>query len=474
MSRFRILLIVVLIAAFAGGGWWLAQTMTPHTHQLVKQTTPEGEVYYTCPMHPHVRQPEPGNCPICGMKLLKKEASGGAVSTAGREVLYWYDPMQPEQHFDAPGKSAFMDMELVPKYADEEGGNTVNIDPRMVQNLGIRTARVERGTFLRRVDTVGAVEVDERRIVAVESRAAGWVERLNLRAVGDPVRRGQIVAGVYAPELYAAQEELALAANAGDPVLVSASRRRLAFLGLPEAQIEAVLKTRQAQRHGLVLAPSDGVVTELNVREGSQIIPGTALLRIADLARVWIIVEIPEAQSAWVAEGVDAEVRIAAQPDKAFSGSVEYIYPRLDVQTRTLRARIALDNPDLVFKPGMYAGVTLFGGPRAGTLLVPTEAVIRTGERSVVILAEGEGRFRPATVKVGDDREGQTEILSGLEEGEDIVVSGQFLIDSEANLRGALARMQGDPPAGRMRQLGVDGPPVYGGHESQPASGDVP
>ena len=470
MSRFPILLVVVLIAAAAGGGFWLAQTPAPHEHQFVKRTTPEGQVYYTCPMHPQVRQPEPGNCPICGMKLLKKE--DGAAPTSAGKVLYWYDPMRPDQHFDAPGKSPAMDMELVPKYADEAGSSTVNIDPRMVQNLGIRTAKVERGTFPQRVDTVGAVELDERGIVAVESRAAGWVEKLNVRAVGDPVRRGQAVAGVYAPDLYAAQEELVLAAKSGDPALVSASRRRLGLLGLPEGQIEKVFKTEQAQRHAAVLAPSDGVVTELNVREGSQVMPGTPLLRIADLSQVWISVEIPEAQGDWIAPGGAAEVRLKALPGKIFAGSVDYIYPRLDMQTRTVRARLVLDNPGRTLKPGMYADVTLFGGPRADTLLVPTEAVIRTGERSVVILAEGAGRFRPASVQVGDDRAGQTEILSGLQEGESIVVSGQFLIDSEANLRGALARMGGDPPAGRMRQLGAEGaPPVYGGHESHQDAG---
>lgn len=473
MNHLRALSVLVLVAAFAGGAWWLAQMPAPPTHSLVKQTSPEGDVYYTCPMHPQVRQPEPGNCPICGMKLLRKEEGAETVSTSERKVLYWYDPMKPEQHFEAPGKSPFMDMELVPKYADTSARGAVEVTPRMVQNLGIRTARVERGTFSRRVAAVGAVEVDERRIVAVESRATGWLERLDLRAVGDPVQRGQVVAGVYAPELYAAQEELVLAANAGDAALVSAARRRLAFLGLPETQVDAVFNTRQAQRLGLVIAPIQGVVIELNVREGSQVMPGTPLLRIADLSRVWISVEIPEVQGAWVAEGGNAEVRIGAQPGKVFNGSVEYVYPTLEQQTRTVRARIALDNPDTVFKPGMYADVTLVGNARPGTLWVPTEAVIRTGERSVVILAEGAGRFHPAAVSVGDDHGSQTEILSGLEEGESVVISGQFLIDSEANLRGAMARMLGDPPAGRMRQLGNEGaPPVYGGHESQQNPGD--
>ncbi len=476
MIRFRIPLIAVLIAVFAGGGgWWLARTSLLHTHQLVQQITSQGNVYYTCPMHPQVRQPESGNCPICGMKLLQKSDGGAAVATDERKVLYWYDPMRPDQHFDTPGKSPFMDMELVPKYANQADGNGVDMDPRMVQRLGIRTAMAGRSTFVRRVEAVGAVEVDERRIFAIESRATGWVERLNLRAVGDSVRRGQVVAGVYAPEIYAAQEELVLAAKSGDAALASAAQRRLALLGLTEAQIERVFQSQQAERVTPVRAHSDGVVLELNVREGSQVTPGMPLMRIADLSRVWISVEIPEAQGAWIVEAGNAEVRLTARPGKVFAGKVDYIYPRLEVHTRTVRARIVLDNPDLMFKPGMYADVTLYGSPRDGVLVVPTEAVIRTGERSVIILADGQGRFRPATVTVGDDREGQTEILSGLDEGESVVVSGQFLIDSEANLRGALTRMQGEPPAGRMRQLGGEGAPaVYGGHEGSRDPRDAP
>ena len=386
---------------------------------------------------------------VGSMYFVKKREGAltkGTSSTGEDKVLYWYDPMKPEAHFDKPGKSPFMDMQLVPKRASEGGDaeGIVEIDPRMVQNLGIRTAKVERGTFSQRVDAVGSVDVDERRVVAIESRASGWVEDLQVRAIGEPVKKGQRIAGVYSPDLFAAQQELALAARSKDAELISATRQRVMLLGISPAQIESVLRSGKPERQVAVIAPTDGVVTELNVRQGQQVMPGTPLMRVADLSQIWVTVEIPELQGGWIAQGRSAQARLSAIPGKVFEGKVEYVYPSLETQTRTLHARISIANPDGALKPGMFADVALFGGPRDKTLLVPTEAVIRTGERDVVILAEGDGKFRPAVVKVGDDRQGQTEILEGLNEGETIVVSGQFLIDSEANLRGALARMRGD------------------------------
>lgn len=404
MTPARILVAAALAAALIGAAAWYARSRAPHdTHAVA--------------VPPSAEQSE-------------------------RRVLYWYDPMKPEVHFDQPGKSPFMDMALVPKYAASAGAGAdgVQIDPRMVQNLGIRTTQVVRGGVSGSVSAVGSVEVDERRIVALEARAPGWVEALLVRAVGDPVQRGQRVAGVYSPELFAAQQELALAARAGDADLLAAARQRLTLLGLSGTQIEQVVRTGKAQRQVAVIAPDSGVVTELNVRQGQQVTPGTPLMRVADLSRVWIGVEIPEAQAAGIGKGQTAQARLSALPGKVFEGKVEYVYPQLALQTRTLRARLSFDNPDLALKPGMFADVRLSGGAREGALQVPTEAVIRTGERSVVILAEGGGRFRPAHVKVGDDREGITEILDGLEEGEAIVVSGQFLIDSEAQLRSVLGR----------------------------------
>jgi membrane fusion protein, copper/silver efflux system len=250
-QRSRIALIVAVVALFGAGGIWLAMSMTPHRHERVKVTDEQGKVYYTCPMHPQVKQDQPGSCPICGMQLVKAEKEGAGTS------------------------------------GDEGAG--VRIDPGVVQNLGIRTARVKRGTFFQRVDAVGNVEVDERRIVVIESRATGWVEALWVRSVGEQVALGQRLAGVYSADLFAAQQELVLAARSGDQSLISASRQRLSLLGLSAAQIDAVVRNRKAQRQAILAAPANGVVTELNVREGQQVTPGTPLLRLADLSRVWVI-----------------------------------------------------------------------------------------------------------------------------------------------------------------------------------------
>jgi len=380
-------------------------------------------------------------------------------ANADREVLYWYDPMRPDVHFDKPGKSPFMDMQLVPKYANPAGGSErqqsglIEIDPRMAQNLGMRTAPVTRGAVALTLNTVGSVTVDETRIFAIESRAAGWVERLHVRAEGQPVARGQSVASIYSPELYAAQSELALAAKSGDQALIAATRQRLALLGVSASQIEQVIRRGEAVRQVAVIAPSDGVITELNVREGQQVAPAMPLMRIADLSRVWITIELPEDQAGLLQAGQKVTARLRAIAGKTFSGAVEYVYPRLEASTRTVSARIAFDNPKGELKPGMYADVSLEQASQdddqEDALLVPSEAVIRTGTRTVVIVEEAAGRFRPAAVELGPESQGRTVVLAGLQEGERVVVSGQFLIDSEASLRGAFDRL-GSAPAGEQ------------------------
>ena len=456
MTRNRLLIVIAVLLAFAAGSWLAYRTSTTHEHTLVATTTPEGEVYWTCPMHPQVRLDAPGTCPICGMKLVARpvrDAQSASAkdkpSSTDRRVLYWYDPMKPEVHFDKPGKSPFMDMQLVPRYADDSASaKTIEIDPRMVQNLGVRTAPVIRSSLTASAEAVGSVTVDETRIFAIESRTAGWVERLDIRAVGEPVRRGQTVAGVYSPDLYAAQAELVLAAKSGDRPLTDAARRRLALLGVSSAQVDEVLRRGEPMRQVSIASSADGIVIELNVRQGQQVAPAVPLMRVADLSRVWITVELPESQAGSLQAGQKATARLRALPGKEFSGEVQYVYPRLESATRTASARIAFDNPQGELKPGMYAEVMLAAradkGPETAALLVPSEAVIRTGTRTVVIVAEANNRFRPASVEIGSESQGQTVILAGLEEGERVIVSGQFLIDSEASLRGALERLSGD------------------------------
>ena len=444
MKTKTIVALSVIAVAAAGGGWWLAQPDAPHKHKLEKRVDEAGKTYYTCAMHPQVKQGEPGSCPICGMKLVQRqEAAMGDMSDKGgmamaggdKQPLYWYDPMVPDQHFDKPGKSPFMDMQLVPKYADATssgaGGTVVQIDPRMAQNLGMRVAEVKAGTFWQRIEAVGSVALDERRIVVVESRGAGWIEKLDVRAEGDVVKKGQRLAALYSPELFAARQELKLAQQSGDAALIQASQQRLRLLGGGAGD---------GSQSG-VFAPASGFVVELMAREGAQLAPGMPLMKLADLSQVWLNVEIPESQAGWIAEGKSAEARLKSLPGKVFEGTVDYLYPQLNSGTRTLRARLVFANADGALRPGMFADVTLFGGGQKDVLLVPSEAVIRTGERTVVMVAEAAGRYRPAHVEAGPERQGETVILSGLETGQSVVVSGQFLIDSEASLLGAYQRM---------------------------------
>jgi membrane fusion protein, copper/silver efflux system len=396
----RILMTLLVLVLAAAGGWWWAAGQHEHSPQM--QTAADGTVWWTCTMHPEVRMDAPGNCPICGMQLVQRRADAALAAAE----------------------------------------TSVHVAPQMQQNLGVRTALVERATFWQRVDAPGRAEVDARRIRTIESRAAGWIEDQRVHAAGERVRAGQIIAGVYAPELYAAQEELLLARRSDDPALEQAARRRLQLLGAGDAQIDALLRSGRAQRALPLLAPIDGVVLDLDVHEGRQIAPGMPLARIADLSRIWVLVDVPEVQAAWLAAGRPAEARFDALPGAVFEGTIEELYPGIDPLTRTRRLRIVLDNPDWRIEPGMYAEVALFGGPRRDVLTIPSEALIRTGTRSVVILAQPDDHFRAVDVEAGAERAGRTLILSGLEQGQRIVVSGQFLIDSEASLRGAFGRMQ--------------------------------
>ncbi len=372
-----------------------------------------------------------------------------AAADDNGKPLYWYDPMFPNQHFDHPGKSPFMDMQLVPRTLDQgaAGGasaaGSVSIDPRVVQNLGVRLATVEQGQFARVVDTVGLVAVDEHRIQAVQVRAPGWVEQLAVRAVGDPVRRGQLLAGVYSPDLLAAQQEFIIAMGSGDAGLMHAARERLSLFGLSEGQIAHVEKTRQAERRVGYYAPADGYVMELGVRQSAAVQPGTMLFQLADLGSVWINAEVAETQAAWIKAGDRVQAEVPALPGVRFDGQVDYLYPELSAATRTLKLRVAVANPGQRLRPGMYASVHLLGAPKEQVLMVPTEAVIKTGTRSVVIVADDASHFHPALVHIGAEYAGKSEIIEGLALGQQVVASGQFLIDSEASLRGAFDNLSG-------------------------------
>lgn len=419
MKRLHLITVLILLTLFAGLGWFFGQK----TAQL----------------------PELKNMPVSDSKMA--QSSNGVVQDgSGKTVKYWYDPMVPNQKFDKPGKSPFMDMQLEPKYANEsssgeEGG--VAISSQTAQNLGIRLETVSTKSFGESFSAVGRIEPDERRFYAVQTRMPGFVEKLLVRAMGDPVSKGQKVAEIYAPEILAAQQEYLTLITLGqvdvDGSLKLAARARLKLLGMSEGEIAAITRTGKASPRFGVYAPANGVLTELGVREGAQLMPGTSLMQITDLSQVWLVAEVPERDAARLKTGIVAEVQLQSIAGEVFKGKVSYLYPLLNGTSRTLQVRVELPNKQNRLRPGMYGNV-LFTGQTYEAMSVSTETIIATGKRKVVIAKEGGG-YRPVEVITGQERDTYTEIISGLNLGEEVVTSGQFLIDSEASLSGVLARL---------------------------------
>ncbi len=370
-------------------------------------------------------------------------SAGG--SSAQREVLYWYDPMVPDQRFDRPGKSPFMDMDLVPRYANkgassDQGGRTgVTIDPGIQQNLGIRTEEVEMGRLSGQVSVPATLEWDLRRQSVVSTPVAAIVSRLHVRAPYEEVGRGQPLASVLAPEWSSALGELRAleqSDSAAARSLRSAARQRLRVLGLKSGS------TVGADGGVVLRAPDAGVVTEVLVREGETVMPGAPLFRINGTGTLWLQAAIPQAGTAGIRAGTPVQATVSAVPGRTFEGEVEALLPQVEAGSRTQRARIVLRNEDGLLAPGMFAQLSL--RPEAGESmpLVPSEALILDGDSSRVLVVGDDGRFVPVLVRTGRSIGGRTEILAGLQGGERVVVSGQFLIDSEASLSGALERLQ--------------------------------
>lgn len=380
--------------------------------------------------------------PVNSMPAASSTSDARLDPKTGRRVLYWHDPMVPGTKFDKPGKSPFMDMQLVPVYADEATGSGVTVNPGIAQNLGIRTALVRKADLSASLDAVGVVTQNERATEVVQSRVTGYIEKLHVRAVLDPVRKGQPLVTLYAPEWAAALEEyLGVRRAQAGPALVDAARARLRLLSIPDGVIAGSEQSGTAQTRFTLTAPISGVVAELGVREGAMVSPGMTLFRIADLSAVWVMADVPEALASQVRVGTDVEVRAVGAGD-AFIGKVSAILPDVDPATRTLKARVELRNPGLVLKPGMFARVTFKSSATQQALLIPQEAVIATGKRNVVIVAGDGGKYSPVEVQLGRVSGSDVEVRSGLLEGQRVVSSGQFLLDSEASLKSGLNRLE--------------------------------
>jgi len=371
---------------------------------------------------------------------------------AGRKVLYWYDPMVPSQHFDKPGKSPFMDMQLVPKYADEGPGEAgIAVDPTRTQNLGLRVVVAQTGTLGSALTATGSIDFNQRDVAVVQSRAAGFVQRVYARAPGDVIGAGAPLADLLVPEWAGAQAEYLAVRRTGDASLIRAARQRLALLGMPAGMIAAVDRSGRPHNVITISSPIAGTIKNLGVRQGMTVSAGETLAEVNGLGTVWLNAAVPEAMAGQLRPGQSATATLAAYPGEHFAGRVAAILPAVQADSRTLTVRIELPNRAARLKPGMFANVDFGGSPRSA-LLVPSEAVIRTGRRTLVMLALDKGRYQPAEVQTGHTSGGQTEILAGLSEGEKVVASGQFLIDSEASLSGVQARPISAQTAVRLPQ----------------------
>jgi Cu(I)/Ag(I) efflux system membrane fusion protein len=445
---------VVLSLVVAGGGGLLL-TGCGQDHSSV--TEGKEEQLYTCGMHPQVIQNKPGNCPICGMKLTAARKQAGARSSTAtlpgeRRIKFYKSTMNPGEVRPTPGKDS-MGMDMVPVYEDQAAGpeaQTIAIDPVTTQTMDIRTAVVQRGPLRRTIRTVGVIDYDETTLAEVSTKFRGWIEKLYVDATGQQMHRGEPLFEIYSPELYLAQTEYLLTldsstnqAGVAATLRKTAAMTKLRYWDISEDQIAELERTRTPKKTLRMHAPHDGIVVEKLVVEGQMVEPGMKLYRLADLATVWIQAQVYEQDLPFIKLGQEAVVSLASQPDPKFRGRVTYIYPTVDEKTRTARVRMEFHNPGYFLKPGMYATVEMSSELAPSAVLVADSAVLRSGEKNTAFVELDEGHFEPRTLSLGARSEGGFyEVVSGLKEGERVVTSGQFMLDSESQLREAIQKMQ--------------------------------
>lgn len=423
--------------------------------------TAEEKQLYTCGMHPNVIQEGPGNCPICGMKLtpvggVSTVAAAPSEEKGERKILYWRAPMDPTYISPKPGKSP-MGMDLVPVYEGEEAfGSTVKINPIVEQNMGVRVAKVEKRDLYRKIRTIGRIDYDESKVGHVHTKFTGWIEKTHVNVTGQKVARGELLLDIYSPQLVSAQEEYLdalqnlralggkVSKGAGGNLrsILASSRKRMEYFDVSEDQIEQLASTGTVTKTMGIRSPFRGIVVVKHALDGMDVQPGMMLYTIADLSEIWVYADIYEYEVPWVKEGQTAAMTLSYDPGKVYKGRVQYIYPYLEQKTRTIKVRLSFPNPNLGLKPGMYANVEIESSPVESVVAVPIEAVLFSGERNLVFVSLGEGRFAPRDVTTGiESGDGYYEVKEGLSEGEVVVTSGQFLLDSESKLQESIAKL---------------------------------
>ncbi len=421
------------------------------------QAASQNKTLYTCGMHPQFIQDHPGNCPICGMKLtpVRKLASGDTSSASGKgTILYYKLTMKPGETSPAPGKDS-MGMDMVPVYENRAASSSeIEVDPVTIQNMNIQTTTVERGPLRRVIRTVGTIDYNETTLADVTTKFKGWIAKLDVDATGQLVHRGEPLFDIYSPDLYSAEVEYLLTLkqsstnDSGALLLRESAANKLKFYDISDAQIAELDKTGKPRKTLQMVAPIDGFVIEKNVVQGQMVDGGMKLYKLADLGIVWVFAQIYEQDLPYLKLGQEAVVKIASLPDREFRGRVTYVYPNVDEKTRTAKVRLEFENPGYFLKPGMFVSVQITSELEPSALLVPDSAILRSGEKNTVFVALPGGKFDPRTVVLGPEGEhSMYEVVNGLQAGERIVTSGQFMLDSESQLREAIQKMRGPAEA---------------------------
>ena len=450
----KLILIITLLIGL-GAGFGLSLVWSPIATNTQPSAEPKKPLFYRHPMDPSVTSPIPAKGSM-GMDYIAVFAED---ETAVKKPLFYRHPMDPSVTSPVPAKGS-MGMDYIAVFAEDEKSTekagTVKIDPVIEQNIGVRTAQVIRQDLMRNVRAVGRITYDEERLVHLHPKIEGWVEKLYVNKTGQKVTKQQDLLSIYSPQLVSSQQEYILALNnlkilkespiaeirQGAENLVSSSKRRLKLLDVPSHQLQQLERTQKIKKSLHIHSPEAGIVMKIGVREGQYVTPATKLYMIADLTNVWVHADIYEYELPWIKEGDVVEMQLAAVPEKVFKGSITYIYPYAEEKTRTIKVRLSFDNPDLVLKPNMFAELTIKADKRPNALVIPAEAVIRSGISNQVFVVREKGKFEPRLVKLGLTSNGSVEVLTGLELGEEVVTSSQFLIDSESKLLEATAKMR--------------------------------
>ena len=458
IQALRASLVLFLLASCSENNSADIEGKSSKTESAVVHAKKHLDARYVCPMHPKIVKNEAGNCPICGMDLVKKETpKESAVEHAKKHLnVNYVCPMHPKIIKSEPGQSCpICGMDLVEKKMDLSTDTypTVKLTADIVQKMGVRTHNVEKSQLWKFIKTVGYVSYNERRLKTISVRTDGWVENLSVRRVGLPVKKGQLLLELYSPEFLQLQKDFIEAQKKDKSGTLKKYgqrqesvdyRDRLRYMHVPESMMNEIARRGRPKYRLPIYSPMVGTIVEHNIHKHKYIEEDEAMFVIADLSTVWVEANVYEHQLEWVKRGLTAEIEVKAIPGKRFDAQITYIFPELDPKTRTLKVRLLVPNPDQLLKPNMFAEVRIFGGPKKDLLTIPREALIVTGERESVVLDLGNGQFKPVDVVSGMQSQGEVEILSGLKKGDRIVVSGQFLIDSEANLQASFSRFDSE------------------------------